>query len=207
MKRTTLGSILLAVAALVLTLGATTAFLTWSSGSVPRPDYDIRFVDLGLPDDIHVLDAGTVEPEAISHPLKALTYDEEQAPLSDVALREMLATDDIYRATVLIPEEGVVVGMYSYIFTTEEQVHSVIQGFENQVMQGADVTALGSVGSDDGLYGEQFAIVGAERTYIAWFVGKRETSLLLLMVEGIDAEVVSKRLDMIIEQAVARVSD
>ena len=130
--------------------------------------------------------------------------DDISHPLNSTAILQFPSTDQqalsSYKSRrnfgVMQPDVGVLVGNFSYEYSTEAQAEQAAQILLQDIPQRVETAVLiespGKVSPDTGgLQGQGFKIKGEEDEDIYWFYGRRGKTLVLLLFDGLDSTATS----------------
>lgn len=144
-----------------------------------------------LPADAVVLTSDLLAPDGLSHPLSAGPISSLRAKFSQDEQDRLLAYQTVQHFAALIPPQGVTVMNFVYEYATTADAEQAVRILHEDIQQTGTALSASPLEEATGLRGRSFLIRGAEGDSIYWFVGQRDKSLVLLIVNGMDLNPVS----------------
>ena len=144
-----------------------------------------------LPSNIIVLHDGYRDATEVSHPL---TLSASKVNFKDVPdkLSTIYAYKSIYSFSAMIPGENIVVGSYLYQYSTDSLARQAAPLFINDVLRNIKhghlvETDLPENAKDKSiLHGKGMYLTDDEGSHVYWFVGVRNNTLILVLVDGMN---------------------
>lgn len=160
--------------------------LSWGNRASAQP-VGIVLSQSALPDDAVILANNSIEISEASHPLGGGKGNlaKKFSSLDEADRSALIDYQSVKVVSALVPSSGVIMN-FSYQFNTRKSALAAARLLRNDMTKHSALTKIRKLNA-----GRGYMLKGDEGDYVYWFIGTKDNSLSLVMINGLDPKNIS----------------